>query len=417
MQVSDGNVTELGKLYREAGRELGFHVGDVNGRQQESTFMHGQATIGKTGVRHSTATAYLRPAQNRPNLHIATHAHVTKVVFEGKRATGVRFVTQNDKRTVRVRLEVILSAGAVGSPHILLLSGVGPKSHLQSLGIPVVSDLPVGENLEDHLMIWAPEFTVEGAKSGREEYVESFVEDFKYRIFGTGMQSTGCLLDGNSFYLVPHQPKEDKFAHLQNCFFPFLIGENKNRYEGFLRYSNIREDVFRAIYGGALRADGFSVIPMMLHPNSKGSTRLKSTDPFDYPEIDANYLSHEDDVQTMLEGVRMAQKLAATSVFQKINATMRKVVHPNCAEIPFDSDQYWKCYIRHMATTIFHPTSTCKMGSTDNPTSVVDPELRVIGVERLRVVDASIMPFVISGNTNAPTIMIAEKAADIIRKK
>ncbi len=336
--------------------------------------------------------------------------HVTKVLFDRKRAVGVEYVRNNVRGRVRARLEVILSAGAVRSPHILLLSGVGPRDHVKSFGIPVVANLPVGENLQDHLMVWAPEFTVEGVSSVRMEHV-SLQEDLKYKLFGTGLKTGGIFLATQSFHVVPHQPKEDRFVHLQLVLSPFLVGENMLRYEGLRRILNIRADAFSLVYKGPLGIDGF----LIASDKSRRTIRLSSSDPFDSPDIEANYLSHKDEVKTLIEGIRLSQKLADTRAFQAVKAKMRKVVHPNCTHEAYDSDEYWGCFIRHMATTVFHPTSTCKMGASDDQSAVVDPQLRVRGLEGLRVVGASVMPMITSGNTNAPTIMIAEKAADMIK--
>ncbi len=411
MQVSDSVPMELQSRSLKAGEELGFGVSDANGGKQESTIMHTQVTISRDGVRQSTATAFLRPAQHRQNLHIATMAHVTKVLFDGKRAVGVEYVRNNVKGRVHTRIEVILSAGAVGSPHILLLSGVGPKEHLKSFEIPVRADLPVGENLQDHLMVWAPEFTIKGASSVPLEDAASLQENLKYKLFGTGLQTGGSFLATQAFHVVAHQPKEDKFAHLQHVLLPFLVGGD----EGLRHLLNIQPDVFHSVYDDSLGVDGFFISSEMLHPKSKGTIRLRSSDPFESPDIEPNYLSHEDDVKTLIEGIRLSQDLAATSAFQAVKAKMKKRVHPNCTQPAYDSDEYWRCFIRHMASTVGHPTSTCKMGASDDQSVVVDPQLRVRGLEGLRVVDASVMPMITSGNTNAPTIMIAEKAADLIK--
>ncbi len=204
MQVSDAIPVDLDSVYLKAGKELGFEIGDANGRKQETTIMRTQLTVSRDGARQSTATAFLRPAQHRENLHIATMTRVTKVLFDGKRAVGVEFVRNNVKGRVRALREVILSAGAVGSPQILLLSGVGPRKHVESFGITVVADLPVGDNLQDHLAVWSPEFTVEGTSSVRMEYIMSPKEDLKYKLFGTGLKTGGFFLATQSFHIVPH---------------------------------------------------------------------------------------------------------------------------------------------------------------------------------------------------------------------
>ena len=175
-------------------------------------------------------------------------------------------------------------------------------------------------------------------------------------------------------------------------------------------------EIFRQVHGDTHGIPGFSYFIIGVKPRSLGHVRLESTDPFAHPEIEPNYFEHPDDVSSLLHGVRIGQSLARTESLRQLGAEMLQRVHPNCTTQEYDSDAYWECFIRHMAFTGFHPVGTCKMGDGSNPRAVVDPELRVRGVDGLRVVDASVMPTISSGNTHAPTIMIAEKAADMIRQ-
>ncbi len=416
--VSDCNTSVVGELLLAAGKELGYNVGDVNGERQEDTVMRTQAMVGPGGGRINAAAAFLRPAQDRDNLHITTEAHVTRVIFDGKRARGVEYVRNGQRRTVLSRKEVILSAGALGSPRILLLSGVGPKEDLTKLGIPVVTDLPVGQNLQDHFYVLSPEFTFDIIDLDLvSDRLDSMKEDMLYKLFGSGIKSKACAQENVGFYALKQEPfaQDGHAAHFQHQVTASLLGANLVTFNDFRGSFNARPDAYQEVFGDAIGRKGMEILSVLMHPKSRGTVKLVSNNPFDHPAIDPQYLSHPDDVKAIIAGIRIAQKLAGTEVFQKVNTTMRRRVHPDCRDVEFDSDQYWECFIRNMGSTIFHYTSTCKMGAADDDSSVVDPELKVRGLEGIRVIDASIMPSVITGNTNAVAFMIAEKGADIIR--
>ncbi len=415
MEVSDTNTSMLKDYFLAAGRELGYRVGDANSRKQENTFTHPQCTVRSDGRRSSTATSFLRPAQDRANLHIVTEAHVTKVLFEGKRARGVSFLRNGETHRVLSREEVILSAGAIGSPQILLLSGVGPKEDLQSLDIPVVADLPVGLNLQDHLYIVAPEYTVGAEIDGPGKQLASATVDLQYRLFGTGIKAKACATDGLAFHQLAEEKGTPYKTHALHFVTATLTGENPLFVDHRRRTMNIQEKPFYEIYGATSGQPGMGFFGALLHPKSTGTVRLRSTDPLEHPGIDPNYLSHDNDVRTLVSTVRIAQAMGSTESFRDINATIMRRIHPECRDAEYDSDAYWECFIRNMATTMYHPTSTCKMGSPDDPEAVVDPELKVRGLDGIRVIDSSVMPSIVSGNTNAATIMIGEKGADIIR--
>ncbi len=346
----------------EAAAQLGYDRNpDFNGAQQEGAGLY-QLTV-KDGKRHSAAAAFLVPILDRPHLTVQTSAVVTRLLFEGTRTVGVEYLHQGTLHHVYVDQEVILSAGVFDSPKLLMLSGIGNADHLHALEIPVIADLPgVGQNLQDHLLV------------------------------GIGYQSTQALppISPTSNLveagLFLHSSRSNEVApDLQFLFSPALwIG------------SAIAPDI-----------PGFTLIPALLNPQSRGTVTLQSTNPADPPAIQANYLQHETDLQVLIEGIKIARQLARSNAFDEIKG---KEMAPGSEVI---SDAAFSAYIRQAANTFWHPVGTCKMGN--DSLAVVDAQLRVHGVAGLRVVDASIMPTITSGNTNAPTIMIGEKAADLIK--
>ncbi len=333
---------------------------DFNGKQQEGAGPY-QLTV-KDGKRHSAAAAFLVPILQRPNLTVTTGALVTRLLFEGTRAVGVEYLHEGMLHQVRVDREVILSAGAFDSPKLLMLSGIGDAAQLQALGISVVADLPgVGQNLQDHLL-----FPV--AYQATQDLHPA---------------STSSIAEAGFFL---HSEGDTEVApDLQLFFGPNLF-----------------------VPPGYARPDwAFSGAISLNRLQNVGSVSLRSSDPKEPPMFRINYLQSETDVQKAVAAIKLMRQLFHTSFFDEFRGAE---IAPG-AEI--QSDEALVAYIRNTASTTWHPVGTCKMG-TDSM-AVVDPELRVHGVERLRVVDASIMPTITTGNTNAPTIMIGEKAADLIK--
>ena len=373
--------------FREAGKAAGYDLtDDPNGADPEG-FGDADFTVGN-GRRSSTARAYLHPAMSRPNLKVETHALASKILFEGTRAIGIEY--RQDGRTERVQAnrEVILSGGAINSPHLLMLSGVGPAEHLREHGIEVVLDSPgVGQNLEDHISAGL-EYSCKGPVTLDAElrFDRLAVAAFKWLFAGDG--TFAYFPFGGSAY-IRTRPELDR-PDIQ-----FLIrnASAKSR----VWFPGIRSRV----------GDAVACRLTQLHPESVGSVTLRSASPEDKPRIIHNYFAAENDLRSMREGIKAARKVFEQKPLADLLES-EKEPGPNVR-----SDDEIDAYIRETATTIFHPVATCRMGP--DPRSVVDSELRVKGIGSLRVVDASIMPHVSGSNTNAPTIMIAEKAADMIR--
>ncbi len=369
----------LSHAFVQAGVELGYPANDdFNGPSQEGFGVY-QVTQ-KMGRRHSAAVGYLHPALSRSNLTLETQALATKLLFDGSRAVGIAYLRDGVEQEVRVNKEVILSGGAVNSPQLLLLSGVGPADQLRSLNIPVVADLPgVGENLQDHLFISVCYASTQSNSLFGVETMENLQE---YMEFQRGPLTSNVAESGAFLKTSPDQPE----PNLQYHFAPVAyVNHGLTPPEGH----------------------GYTLGPTLVTPRSRGRLTLHSADPSQHPAIFANYLSDEADMRVLVEGTKFARRLAHTKAFAPFH-DVETLPGPQ-----IQSDEDIISYIRRTAETIYHPVGTCKMGS--DSLAVVDEQLRVRGIEGVRVVDASIMPTVVNGNTNAPTIMIAEKASDLIK--
>lgn len=359
---------------------------DINAREQEGVTWF-QLTE-KGGKRCSTAVGYLHPVEGRPNLRIETEAQTTRILFEGKRAVGVEFVQGGETRVARADAEVILAAGAVASPQLLEVSGIGDPGLLNRLGVAVVHAAPaVGENLQDHYMIgcqWPvrPEFRTVNEMSHGLNLAREIV---KYAVTKKGLLTYAVA------HIVAFTKSREGLAHPDVQF--HLMAASMDL-EALARTQSLVLE----------KTPGVTCTPCQLRPESRGTIHAKSADMRDYPTIVPNYLSDPIDQECAVAQLRLARRIMNQPAITKY------LVSP--ADHFGDSPEDMLGYARVAGGTLYHAVGTCRMGS--DPRAVVDPELRVNGVEGLRVVDASIMPRIASGNTNAPTIMIAEKASDVI---
>ncbi|XP_053660928.1 glucose dehydrogenase [FAD, quinone]-like [Anopheles marshallii] len=413
LKVNSFMSNEMTKIViAEAAHELGIpEIMDINSDEYIG-YNVAQGTVYK-GRRWSTAKAFLNTAKDRPNLHIIKNAHVKKINFDGTVATGVTFDLPNQVDiSVSVGKEVVLSAGAVNTPQILQLSGVGAKEQLDRHSIPVVKDVPsVGENLQDHVII--PLFlTLHGSRPierSMDELLDSIYSYFRYGLgtFGTvsvtellgfvNTQSPAAKFPDIQFHHMLYLWKTPDVARITECF----------GWEDYIAHQIIEQNQ---------KSEILTVLVTLLNPKSKGSIQLRSSDPHEAPIINANYLDDQRDVKTVIRGIRFFRKLLDTENFGYHELKDFHLKIAECDQLEYDSDSYWECYARYMSTTIYHPTGTAKMGPDGDASAVVDSSLKVRGVQKLRVIDASIMPDIVSGNTNAPTIMIGEKGSDLIKQ-
>ncbi|MGG7605312.1 GMC family oxidoreductase [Massilia sp. BKSP1R2A-1] len=375
--------------FREAALETGIpKLEDLNaGRGEGSAYFEVNQ---RRGIRLNTAKAFLKPASGRPNLTIMTGCHVERLLFEetpqGKACTGVQFTGGGRAFTATAHRETLLAAGAVGSPQILQLSGIGAASQLQRHGIDPVADVPgVGENLQDHLQLRMV-FKVQGAPTLNTRATRpfgKFLIGLEYALFQSGPMSMAPSQLGAFARSSPQQQAPDLQYHVQ----PLSLDK----------------------FGDPLhRFPAFTASVCNLQPTSRGHVRIGSADSYAPPKITPNYLSTEQDRRTAASALRLTRRIVAAPALAKY---CPEEVMPGPQ---FQSEEELAHAAGLVGTTIFHPVGTCRMGKADDPLAVVDGRLRVRGVDRLRVVDASIMPFITSGNTNSPTIMIAEKAAQDI---
>jgi 4-pyridoxate dehydrogenase len=372
----------------EAAKAAGFPVTeDYNGRQQEG-FGRGQYTI-RDGYRSSAATAYLKPARSRKNLDVETGAHATRVLMQDTRATGVEYVKGRETVRVAAAREVILAGGAFNTPPLLMLSGIGPAEHLRAMGIAPVVDLPVGKNLQDHLaVIIFFERLDESAFRREMRFDRMAISMIRAYCFGTG---PGTVVPGGLHAFVKTRPE-------------LAVPDIEFMFRGAPADTHLWFPLIRSAY-----VDGYGIRPTLLHPDSRGEILLRSTDPREPPRIIYNFFSAPDDLPRLREGFKRARDVG----YQQPLAPYRgREVSPG---EKVKSDAEIDAFIRRTAITAHHPCGTCAMGL--GPDTVTDPQLRVRGTEGLRVVDASVMPDLVSAHINACVLMVAEKASDLIREK
>lgn len=375
----------MSEAFVDAARQAGFvYSSDFNGANQEGVgYFHLNI---KNGRRFGAADAYLKPAMNRQNLTVLTDAHVKKVVFEGKRAVAVELRHKGQDRVLCADREIILSGGAINSPQLLQLSGIGEREALESLGIRCLHELPgVGKNLQEHVdaCVLVSSRKNNGFTASVLGLLKMLPDTIRYMVNKQGKLAKSITEAGGFIRSRETLDRPDVQLHM----LPLLFDDSGR---------NLK----------LMSKPGYSVHVCVLRPKSTGTVTITSADPFAAPEIDYNFFAEPDDCKVMVDGIRQARRILAARAFDDYRG---EEIHPGS---DCQSDEQIIEKVKEKVGLVYHPVGTCKMG-TDRM-AVVDPQLRVHGLEGLRVVDASIMPRLISGNTNAPTIAIAEKAADLI---
>ncbi|XP_075156114.1 glucose dehydrogenase [FAD, quinone]-like [Haematobia irritans] len=401
----------IAEAFVKAGQEQGQPKCDYNGKDQGCiSFL--QATTDQT-YRWSSNRAYLYPLKGkRANLHIRKYALVTKILIDSKTKTayGVRFESDNKTYEVQASMEVISSAGAINTPQLLMLSGVGPSKHLREIGIKPLVDLAVGYNLQDHVA--APLTFYTNASSLNRAAVLN-VEEFLKLFSNESILSCPGGVEAIGFYGLENKTSADIWPEFE--LFLASGGIDPINAPGF----GITKTIYTALYGDIAKKDSnvFLIFAMILRPHSKGRIMLKNTNPQEYPLIYPNYFNNSRDLDVVLRAMEKALDLSQQPAMRKINARILERQIPQCRKYGnVTSRPYLECYARHLTLTIYHQVGTAKMGPSTDREAVVDARLRVYGIRNLRVVDASIMPNVIAGHPNGPVFMIAEKAADMIKE-
>ncbi|MCU0498263.1 MAG: choline dehydrogenase [Anaerolineae bacterium] len=371
-------ISPLSEAFVAAGRAIGMpYQADFNDEDQEGVGLY-QSTI-RNGKRCSSAVAFLRPALERDNLTVITHAHTTRILFEGRCAVGVQYLENGFPREARAQREVILAAGAVNTPQLLMLSGIGPADHLREQEIKVISDLPgVGANLQDHLVTGLSNYSTQPVSLSNAMKPHQVI---RYLLTSTGMLQTNGAEVGAYFTVDSSSPAPDIQVH----FLPgFFVNHGFTRVDGH----------------------GFALGITVARPKSRGTIRLQSANPLVTPLIDPQYFSDPSDLELLVAAFKRVRELVYSAPFDPYRG----------AELlpgwEVQSDDQIREYMKWQIETIYHPVGTCKMGHDEM--GVVNERLQVHTLENLRIADASIMPTIPGGNTNAPTIMIGEKAAELI---
>ena len=407
--------TPLSDAFLHAGHYMGYPVRDINaGNATGFTVM--QATI-KNGKRFSTAKSFLKPIIGQPNLSVLPEAFVERLVISGgytdtARVEGVVFTRKGRRYRIRARKEVIVSCGVVGSPKLLMLSGIGPSKHLKQLGIPVVADLPVGQNMQSHVGTGEVVFTLEEPVSFNPIRLFTNPLNLLAYLRGEGPLSAVSGFEGMGIYRTGLDPSTSWPDVQLN-----LISVTPGIDGGLVyRYSLNMDDQMFAKWKPLAFKEGFNILPVLVHPKSRGTIKLRSRNPTDPADINPNYFDDPLDVKTLISAIKFSLALGNSKSFKKYGAKFYDRPIEFCLKHKPYSDAYWECAIRYFTYPLYHDACTCPMGPATDSTAVVTNRLMVHGVSGLRVVDASVMPELVSGNTNAACVMIGEKAADLIKQ-
>ncbi|KAF2889859.1 hypothetical protein ILUMI_16314, partial [Ignelater luminosus] len=390
----------------EAAVQRGRNILDYNGRDQNgySTFQ----MMTKGGRRYSSNKAFVKPVLHRKNLELLDHTLGTKILIKNKKAYGVEFIRNGIKYKATASKEVIISGGTINSPQILMLSGIGPQEHLEELGIPVIQDLPVGQNFQDHQIF--PLFFSTNTSNENEPSLQNHIADY---LEGNGILAVGSAVIGVGFESPTVKTK------IPLAEYAFISARAEEISPFFLNIMQMTKENWQAISKPLSRKNVWGVLPFLLHPKSIGSIKLKTKDPLDYPLLDTNLYSDKDgdDMKEMLAIIKDAFEISKTPAFQSIDSKYVSDPLPACTNCRHLSDDYWRCALRQITYPLLHGIATCKMGPKSDKTAVINNELKVYGISGLRVADASVIPVSLSGHPTPAVYMIGEKASDLIRKE
>ncbi|CAG9805387.1 unnamed protein product [Chironomus riparius] len=408
--------TKIAHTFLDGHKELGFDEIQYNLHSRPGVSYLQASTL--NGYRHTAFRAYIKDILNRPNFHIMINTQVTKILInpQTKTAYGVEFQRFGRRQKMLARKEVILSAGTFNSAKLLILSGVGNRQDLKKLGIPLIQELQVGKQIRDHYAYYGITFVFNSTGNSvsllttlRPENLQSYVE-------GQGKISLPGSGEALSFIQTS---VNERGGNVPDSEFFQLSGGLYTDFGIAAAALNLKQEIYDKVYKPleASLYDSMTLLVITFHPKSIGHIKLKDRNPLSYPIIYPNILSHPDDVQTIFESIKFAHTLLETEAFRKLGGRVHPIPLPGCDHLHFGSDAYWRCTIHSLTSTIHHQSTSCKMGKRTDKFAVVNHELKVYGIKRLRVVDTSIIPEPTSGHTNAVSFMIGEKAADMIKDK
>ncbi|KAF5286193.1 hypothetical protein FQA39_LY16363 [Lamprigera yunnana] len=394
--------------FLEAAEELHVKNLDYNGKEQIG-FSKVQSTT-KNGKRHSAAQAFLVPIKDRHNLKVSLLSHVIEVIINPhtKEAVGVKYIHEGKLFVAKTAKEVILTAGAYNTPQLLMLSGVGPKEELLKHHIPLIHDLDVGRNLKTRAGFMGVNYVVNTSHVHEDE--DDLIHWLKY---GNGPLAS-LTSEGIGFVQTKLSKDKAHYPDVELLMSPKLNYVGKNDYHNWRLTQEVYDSGYKPLEGH----DFIQFLVSVTHPKSIGTVSLHSKDPFAPPLIDSNQFSDEDDhdIETMVEGIKAALSITKTKAFEKLHGHIYEKPIAGCEDHDFGTDDYWKCAVRHFSRGIHYQSGTCKMGPHTDKHAVVDNDLNVHGIHKLRVADASVIPVSITGHLEAPTVMIGEKAADLVKK-